>query len=323
MSWVSSFGVEDPLNTEGPQRETWKWFEQLADASKDTANAALDEFRGFLDFRKNFYKSQSRLESVLGTGITAGLETPEDFAAARKKSKEDGLKIGSGLAKTLFSPMGQGVDMLVKYARDLSSGLTDPEGSEQWKELYGSLTEGPLAEIEAGLLNTQRGLAREGRIAEEKMQDLSAMRGSARDPYAEREQVSRLHEAMAGTQAQASTAAAGARAQIKGSASRFMQEYVPKFAADMTGFAHEWVYGGGRGAFIQDLGVAVAGYTQAALQASSIFSDMGRASLQSFTNILTTESVTRAQLFQAANDMVGKAMQDGVGSGMSMMGGMM
>jgi hypothetical protein len=320
MSWVSAFGVEDPLNVEGPMRNTWAWWEQLADDAKDTANEGLDVMRSFLDERRTFFRDQTKLEGALGTGVTAGLEGAADFDNARKAS---GLKIGSGLKRTLFSPSGQAVDHLVKYGRDLAGGLTDPEGSKPWQELYGSLTEGPLAEIEAGLKNTTRGLAKEAEVAEGEMMDLGASRGSARDPYADKEQVGRLHEAMAGTQAQANTAAAAARAQIKSTANRFMQEYVPKFTADITSFAHNWVFGGGRGQYIMDLGNAVASFTQASLQASAIFSDMGRASLASFTNITTTESAVRAQLFQAANDALAGAISSSVSSVTSMMGGMM
>lgn len=318
MSWVDMFGVEDPLNTEGPQRNLWKWWEQLADQSRDMANQGVNALESFIDERRQFFEDQTKLESLLGTGITEGLNTQADFYTARKSATLPGstqkLKLGSGLKKTLFSPSGQAVDMLVKYAKDLSGGLTNPN-NEQWNELYNSIVGGPLEETK----QARRGLATETRLAEGQMQDLSNMRGSARDPYAEREQVGRLHEAM-GT---ANAAVSAQEAQIKFAANRFMREYVPQFTANMVSFAHNWVFGGGRQQYISDLGNAVQSFATGTMQASAVLSDLGRSALSSFTGVITTEQKVRAQLFQAANDALAGAISSSVDSIMSMAGGMM
>lgn len=317
MSWVDMFGVEDPLNTEGQQRNTWQWFKDLARESQDMASRGVDALESWMGERKQFFKDQTKLESLLGTGITEGLSSEADFYNARKGAMEPGtttkLKLGSGLKQTLFSPVGQSVDLLTKYAKDLSGGLTDST-NQAWNDLYEAIVGGPLEETE----QARRGLATESKLAIGEMQDLSRARGSARDPYAEREQISRLHEAM-GT---ANAAISSQEAQIKFAANKFMREYVPQFTQNMVKFANDWVYSGGRGQYLQDMQMAVTAFATGTMQASAVLSDLSRSALSSFTAITTTEQNIRAQLFQAANDALAGAISSSIGSIASMGGGM-
>lgn len=220
------------------------------------------------------------------------------------------------------TPSGKIVGSLLRDARQ----LLDPT-SDAYNRFYDSLTSGPIAEVKAGVLTGERGVAMEARGIQQAQSEREAQLGGVRDPYATQAMNERAMDAAAGKTADLELKGATAIAQIKSDSTQWLETFKRNYAENAVGFARAWAEGspGIRKEFqdsltnLAQMTVALSSnLTQNFTDLTKVKMAMAQAQRQLIPEL--TASVAGAALGFAAQ-YYGRAGTTGLGGGTGSMGG--
>lgn len=195
----------------------------------------------------------------------------------------------------LMSQTGLLAGEIVSYAGD----LRDPESPES-QALIESLTDGPIAQIDAAENDAHQAISMQSRIAERKRRDLTATMGGARSFGAETAIQGALDVRFAQGHSAAASTAGAARASIYGDAQKFYLNFREQYGISALDVARKWT---NSRAFVND--------TYRALQASlaGATADFNLAAAGQQQQVALTAFTTNANL-QSYQDQI-KAQKQG------------
>jgi hypothetical protein len=136
----------------------------------------------------------------------------------------------------LKSPEGRLAGTLLRDAM----GMQDPNSAGA-RSFVSSLTEAPLAEIEASRDNALRSITAGERGASRSARDFRLAHGAAHAPSAEASVAARTSMEFATQRASVETQTGAARAQVTGQARQTYETFKRAFAVDAMGAAQQWV----------------------------------------------------------------------------------
>lgn len=212
--WSSASGYQSHLNQ----------MNSLMDQAEAAARA------GDYDKAEKFRTEAETLLSQVPGGVGLGSSGRDAFNLRRD--------FVSQAQSTATSPMGRLVTETLQRAR----AYLDPD-SEEYNRLYDALTEGALAETEAGRLAAERGIIAERRMGDREVRRLGATRGAARSPGLNRALTQRQGERAATQRANVELEAGAARATILSEGTRYIEDMARTYAPNAVGFARAFAQG--------------------------------------------------------------------------------
>jgi hypothetical protein len=243
-------GAGVDLGPAGKGRKARKARQQAADQYwQDTSSAAITSANDLMaqslaaaqagdtaladDLRAQADAAVSGLPQMKGGGIKQG-----QVARGKKGWRGKGIKFddpSANLDKAVTSPTGMIAGGLVRDAR----GLLDPD-SQQTADFIGSLTDAPLAEIDAGRTSALRSLAAGERTAMRQQRDFGLQRGGVRSATAEAAMGSARAQQFAGRRAGVELETSVGRAKVIGEARKTYEIFKRDFAGNVLETADAW-----------------------------------------------------------------------------------
>jgi hypothetical protein len=176
---------------------------------------------------------------------------------------------------TLSSPIARMVGGDVRRAGELG----DPN-SKSYRDLYSSLTDPGVTEIEGGYTKAARTIARGLEGTEREARDMAAGRGAGRNPLGEMNLMSRIHEAANTELANARLDADIAKSRLFADSTKFMITYGDEFRRNTVQYAQDWINGA---PYVRD------GYVQAQQNMAQFSAQIFQQRAQSEAAIAATE----------------------------------